>query len=103
MNDLKNIRIRASAPVTLEAKAEGKAVRKFSMVAYTGAAMDIFGWSAPVVVDLSPHHSPGQPDPCHHLDVRSGQKVRKGRRVRPGTSLSRVHLLSDSGVRRRRV
>ncbi|NRA40045.1 MAG: hypothetical protein HRU15_18015, partial [Planctomycetes bacterium] len=28
------------------------ALRAFSMVAYTGVAMDVFGWDAPVVVDL---------------------------------------------------
>ncbi|NRA36895.1 MAG: hypothetical protein HRU15_02040, partial [Planctomycetes bacterium] len=51
--------IHLCGPVTLEAAApnmdeqpDSKKLRNFSMVAYTGAAMQVFGWDAPVVVDL---------------------------------------------------
>lgn len=47
--------IALSVPVDIAAadgaESEGT-LRKFSMLAYTGKAMDVFGWDAPVVVDL---------------------------------------------------
>jgi hypothetical protein len=44
----------ASAVRLLEATGDGEqALRRFSMTAYTGAAMQVAGWDAPVVVDLA--------------------------------------------------
>ena len=47
--------IRAEAGgVALEAAAgDGKALRRFTMTAYTGGAMSLGGWPYPVVVDLA--------------------------------------------------
>ena len=47
--------IALSVPVEITAAQEtpgAKSLRKFSMLAYTGKAMDVFGWDAPIVVDL---------------------------------------------------
>ena len=32
---------------------EAKSLRRFEMVAYTGSAMELAGWDAPVVIDLA--------------------------------------------------
>lgn len=53
--------VRMSAPIErwtdIEARAgesaEAKALRRFEMVAYTGTAMELSGWDAPVVIDLA--------------------------------------------------
>ncbi len=48
-DDASSINLQAAEPTT-----EGKpALRKFSMVAYTGGAMRLGGWPYPVVVDLA--------------------------------------------------
>ena len=42
------------ADVTIEAgSADGKSLPKFSVLAYTGGAMNVNRWSEPVVVDLA--------------------------------------------------
>lgn len=53
----------ASEGFELEAAASDGALPKFSMVAYTGAAMDV-GWGAPVVVDLEGIKVPRQDVPA---------------------------------------
>lgn len=53
--------VRMSAPIErwtdVEARAgdgaESKSLRRFEMVAYTGTAMELAGWDAPVVIDLA--------------------------------------------------
>ena len=53
--------VRMSAPIErwtdIEAKAgdasDQRSLRRFEMVAYTGAAMELAGWDAPVVIDLA--------------------------------------------------
>ena len=53
--------VRMSAPIDrwtdIEARAgeasEAKSLRRFEMVAYTGSAMELAGWDAPVVIDLA--------------------------------------------------
>ena len=47
--------IHATGEVSIEAAAsdDAKELRKFSMVAYTGGAMQLGGWPYPVVVDLA--------------------------------------------------
>jgi len=53
--------VRMSAPIErwtdIEARAgesaEAKSLRRFEMVAYTGTAMELSGWDAPVVIDLA--------------------------------------------------
>ena len=53
--------VRMSAPIErwtdIEARAgetsDAKSLRRFEMVAYTGTAMELAGWDAPVVIDLA--------------------------------------------------
>jgi hypothetical protein len=60
----RTLRICGGGAVTIEAAApEGKGLRRFKMLAYTGAAMDLPGFDRPVIVDLKGVQIPSQMRP----------------------------------------
>ena len=83
----------ATADITFSAAADGQSapLPRFKMVAYTGGAMRVAGWRAPVVIDLAGLAIPSQARPIRfghdplsgvgHTDairVEAGQLVATG-------------------------